>query len=65
MRIKSLWLRVSSLLVLAACLVPMSAIAKPMWRDASATLPAKEAPGNSMNATPIDVDGDGDLESDS
>ena len=30
------------------------------WRDASAGLPAKDAPGHSMNAQAVDIDGDGD-----
>jgi hypothetical protein len=54
--------RLSAFLVTASCLLPATALADPLWRDASATLPPKEAPGNSMNATPFDADGDGDLD---
>jgi hypothetical protein len=34
----------------------------PLWRDASATLPPKEAPGHSMNAKAADIDKDGDMD---
>jgi hypothetical protein len=47
------------LLLLAS---PALAQSLPVWRDASATLPPKEAPGHSMNVRAADVDKDGDLD---
>jgi hypothetical protein len=49
-----------SVSALLAQVAPASAAA--LWRDASETLPPKEAPGNSMHAAAADMDGDGDLD---
>lgn len=54
--------RLGVLLLAGTCLVPAVALASPLWRDASETLPDKEPPGNSMHAMPHDVDGDGDID---
>jgi hypothetical protein len=46
----------------AGAATPAQPAAPPAWRDASATLPAKPAPGHSMGARAADMDSDGDLD---
>lgn len=45
---------------LIALATAASAQSPAAWRDASAALPAKDAPGHAMNAQAVDIDGDGE-----
>jgi hypothetical protein len=60
------WL-IATALAGTAGLAPLAAAATPAngfmgWRDASSTLPARQAPGHSMAAQAADIDSDGDLD---
>lgn len=58
------------MVALPCLLMPLAAAANPPvagtglsgWRDASATLPSRQAPGHSMAAQAADIDRDGDLD---
>lgn len=56
-------MRWTGLMAVMVCLPGLSAAQPgPSWRDASAGLPPREAPGHSMAAQAADIDRDGDLD---